>query len=280
MLNMIRMDLYRMFRTKSLYVIFSIMLGMLLFTLTQVSSEMKDGVMPESYAAQQQELSADSGNIGISATLPTAPGEKVTLFDLLFSDMNAKILALYMVIFAVLFGTADFSSGYIKNFAGQVNGRWKLVLSKAVSLFLYTVLVVGVEVMLQWILASIFFKGIPLGNVSHMISYLGIQCMLHFALVCVCMAFAIVIRNNLVSMILAVCLCMNVLTIFCGAVDKLADKLGMKDFSVIKYTVTGKMSMLSMAPSWKEGATAVAVAAVFVVVALFVAGFIFEKRDV
>lgn len=280
MLNMIRMDLYRMFRTKSLYVIFAIMLGMLLFTMTELQPEIKDGVMTSSLAEQQQEVASDSTNIGITSTLLTAPGEKVTLFDLIASDFTGKILALYMVIFAVLFGTADISSGYIKNYAGQVNGRWKLVLSKAISLFFYVLLVIGVEVLFQWIFSSLFLGKLPVGNVSHLLSYLGIQCMLHFALVCICLALGVMLRNNLVSMIFSVCLCMNVFTIFYAGVNKLLEKMGVENFSIMKYTVTCKISALSMAPTWKEGGTALAVAGAFIVIFLAAAGFIFQKRDV
>ena len=63
----------------------------------------------------------------------------VSVFDLFYGNIKGKFLALFMVIFAVLYSTADMTSGFIKNIAGQVRDRRGLVFAKGVSLFVYTV---------------------------------------------------------------------------------------------------------------------------------------------
>ena len=47
-------------------------------------------------------------------------------------------MALFLVIFTVLFSSADIGSGYIKNIGGQVRSRRNLIFSKASVLFVYT----------------------------------------------------------------------------------------------------------------------------------------------
>ena len=124
MLNLIKMDLYRMFRTKSLYVICIVLAAALLFTTILCKTDYE--ILNEADAVQQEqvaELTTENINVGMMVTLPTEPGEKVTVFDIFFGNSQGKFYALFLVIFAVLFSTADISSGYIKNIGGQVQSR-------------------------------------------------------------------------------------------------------------------------------------------------------------
>ena len=124
MLNMIKMDLYRMFRTKSLYVIWTVLAVALLITTSLCKTDY-DSLNEEDAVQQEQiaEPTAENMNVGMMVMLPTEPGEKVTVFDIFFANSQGKFYALFLVIFAVLFSTADISSGYIKNIGGQVGNR-------------------------------------------------------------------------------------------------------------------------------------------------------------
>ena len=75
--------------------------------------------------------------------------------------------------------------------------------------------------------------------------------MLHFAFVMVAMCFTIVFRNQVLSMVTVICMCMNVLTILYGFVDKMIADMGIKGFQMIDYTVGGKMMALPMKISGK-----------------------------
>ena len=137
MLNMIRMELYRMFKTKSMYVIWLVMAAGILFTTGLSAGEMKTYSMEEKqemyeYATGQTE--SENVNLGMDVTVPTKPGEEVSVFDLFYANIKGKFIALFMVIFAILYSTADMTSGFVKNIAGQVRNREGLVISKAVSL--------------------------------------------------------------------------------------------------------------------------------------------------
>ena len=114
-----------------------------MFTTGLSAGEMKTYSMEEKqemyeYATGQTE--SENVNLGMDVTVPTKPGEEVSVFDLFYANIKGKFIALFMVIFAVLYSTADMTSGFVKNIAGQVRDRGGLVISKAVSLFVYTVL--------------------------------------------------------------------------------------------------------------------------------------------
>ena len=118
MLNMIKMDLYRMVRTKSMYVVWIVMAAAIFFSTSM--SKLDIDTMNKEAEQQQTENIAETVkpetiNMGMSVFLPTQPGEKVTVFDQVYANLQAKFVALFLVIFTVLFSSADIGSGYIKN---------------------------------------------------------------------------------------------------------------------------------------------------------------------
>lgn len=283
MLNMIRMELYRMFKTKSLYVIWLVLAAGILFTTGLSEDEMKTYTMEEKqemyeYATGQQK--SDTVNLGMDVTVPTKPGDTVSVFDLFYGNIKGKFLALFMVIFAVLYSTADMTSGFIKNIAGQVRDRRGLVFAKGVSLFVYTVLTMLIFTGIQTISNALFFDELVFGPVKEFLQYAGIQTLLHFALLIIVMCIAIVLRNNVISMMLSVCLCMNVLVIFYSFLDNLIAKAHIKNFHVLEYTVTGNISFLETNVTAKMAVTALAVSIAFVIVMIEVCSTVFKKRDI
>ena len=283
MLNMIRMELYRMFKTKSLYVIWLVLAAGILFTTGLSADAMKTYTMEEKqemyeYATGQQK--SDTVNLGMDVTVPTKPGDTVSVFDLFYGNIKGKFLALFMVIFAVLYSTADMTSGFIKNIAGQVRDRRGLVFAKGVSLFVYTVLTMLIFTGIQTISNALFFDELVFGPVKEFLQYAGIQTLLHFALLIIVMCIAIVLRNNVISMMLSVCLCMNVLVIFYSFLDNLIAKAHIKNFHVLEYTVTGNISFLETNVTAKMAVTALAVSIAFVIVMIEVCSTVFKKRDI
>lgn len=283
MLNMIRMELYRMFKTKSLYVIWLVLAAGILFTTGLSADEMKTYTMEEKqemyeYATGQQK--SDTVNLGMDVTVPTKPGDTVSVFDLFYGNIKGKFLALFMVIFAVLYSTADMTSGFIKNIAGQVRDRRGLIFAKGVSLFVYTVLTMLIFTGIQTISNALFFDELVFGPVKEFLQYAGIQTLLHFALLIIVMCIAIVLRNNVISMMLSVCLCMNVLVIFYSFLDNLIAKAHIKNFHVLEYTVTGNISFLETNVTAKMAVTALAVSIAFVIVMIEVCSTVFKKRDI
>ena len=132
MFNCIKMDMYRMFRMKSFYVIGIILAAATFFTTSMSVLDynlMKEEVEQNSQV-YEQEISSDEEpvNLGMDVTIPTRPGEMVTVYDQVYANLHGKFIALFMVIFAVLFSASDLSSGYIKNIGGQMKHRGNLIL--------------------------------------------------------------------------------------------------------------------------------------------------------
>ena len=314
MLNMIKMDVYRMFRTKSMYVIWIILLASALITSflskidydaankewekqqavesqadTDTDMQAADVVNAQDIEQQQaadsnkEQLSqqnTDNVNIGMSVELPTEPGKKVTVMDVFFSNAQGKFYALFLVIFAVMFATADIKSGYIKNIGGQVSQRGMLIVSRAVALALFTAITFAGIFVFQAVANMLAFKYVMWGNWREIIPYFLTELTLHYAFVLICMAIAVIIKNNVISMTLSVCLTMNIMSIVYAFIDYVVNRKGLHNFSIYKYTVTGRMAMLPMNAGRDDVVSSMCVAAVFIIIMLSLSSYIFQKRDI
>lgn len=281
MLNIIKMDLYRMFKTKSMYVIWIVLAAILLITTSLCKTDYE--LLNEKDAMKQEQVTeptVENMNVGMMVTLPTEPGEKVTVYDIFFANSQGKLYALLLVIFAVLFSTADISSGYIKNIGGQVGNRGSLIFSRSIALSVFTVLTMTGAFLFQAAANCIVFGELEWGNTKAILSYFVAELALQYALVLICMAIAIILKNNVISMVIAVCLTMNVMTIVYGVVNSAIQKIGIQNFQIYKYTITGKLSLLPMNPSGNECLAAFGVAMVFIVIMISVSSVVFQKRDI
>lgn len=276
MLNIVKMELYRLLHTKSLYIIWIVLAAAVWFS-TAMSKEDYKMMQKETSAQTVQE---ESINLGMSVTLPTKIGQKVTFFDQVYANLQGKFVSLFLVIFAVIFSTADFKSGYIKHIGGQIHRRWYLILAKSMVLMVYTACSMIYYLLVQALFQRIYFSAWELGDVSDFWSYVGTQFLLNTALVFICMALAILLASNVFSMTLSVCLCMNVLIILYSGIDKILMAVGVKDFHMIYHTVTGKMSLLPMNAGACELYRAVGTALVFGAAAICLSCIVFEKRDI
>lgn len=281
MLNMINMDLYRMFKSKSIYVVWIIMILFIGLSTVLMKAEVDDvSVQTENYEASQEGNSTENANLGMSVIVPTQPGEKPNVFDLFYANVQGKIIALFLVIFTVLFATADINNGYIKNIGGQVKNRGNLVYSKIICMFLYSIISMVLALAAQMLANKLAFGSMAIGNIHHLIFYLGIQTLLHFALIVVVLSIAILIRNNVFSMIFAVCLCMNAMVVVYGVLDNLFHKAGVKNFNTFEYTVSGKIFLLPMEIDAKIGANAMIIAVVYILGFGLLSSTVFRKRDI
>ena len=281
MLNLIKMDLYRMFRTKSLYVICIVLAAALLFTTILCKTDYE--ILNEADAVQQEqvaELTTENINVGMMVTLPPEQGEKVTVFDIFFGNSQGKFYALFLVIFAVLFSTADISSGYIKNIGGQVQSRGALVISRAIALAVFTIMTLAGVFVFQAVANGIIFGYLEWGDARAILLYFATEVVLHYALVLICMTIAVTLKNNVISMVIAVCLTMNVMTIVYGLVNNAIQKMGIQNFQIYEYTITGKLSLLPMNPGGKECLAAFGVALAFIVATIVAGSVVFQKRDI
>lgn len=284
MLNMIKMDMYRMFKAKSLYVIWCILICLLFLSTWLIKNEYQAAVENhEEYrneTVEEGEESEEDIVFGIQTVVPTEVGEDITVFDMLFANIGGKDIALFLVIFAVIFATADIGSGYIKNFGGQVKRREGLIVSKALALLVFTGLTLLITFLAQAISNFIVLGYLKWGDTGSLFRYMGLQILLHFALAMIIMTISILARNNVFSMIFAICLCMNMMVIVYSGIETLVKKIGLGNLNLMKYTITDKIGSLSMNFSSGIMERIMIISLIYIVITVVISMYIYRKRDI
>lgn len=294
MYNIIKMELYRMVRMKSFYVIMFIMTAMTIMGTWAVSEEVAyykeqaqkteqslDAIQQN--AGENQEASEDGEEImiGLSSEMSKDTDySNVTVLDIAYSNLSGMIVALFIAIFVVLFSGADITSGYIKNFVGQAKNRTRLVLAKVIAMGIYTVGTMLVFFCVQTITNGIFFGYVHMGDVGSCISYLAVQTVLHMALAMICLAIVLVSRSTVTSMTFAVCICGNVMSVIYMGIDFIVGKIGVKDFRFSTYTVSGRIKMLEQTFAKQDGIETLVIAAVYMIIAFLIGSAVFTKKDI
>ncbi len=177
MLNLIRSNLFRMVHTKSVIVVFALLMLMSFISGSLAADESWQMIeqIEESNRAEGGEIynetKEEPGDFGIYSDTPL--NSDGTLKDYVYiysSDLSSGIVVLFILIGAVLFFRADEKNGFIKNIAGQTKHKYNILLSKLAVTGVYTFVCMFCYMVIGYIA---FATGIILdGSISFGIEYL------------------------------------------------------------------------------------------------------------
>lgn len=243
MINLIRMDLYRMIKMRGLYIVL-IISTLLQFMMTRVMTFIH--------------------------------GYKFHLSEVMQELMADGIFQLFVGIAVILFLTKDLHTGFIKSYIGQLNNRLEYVFSKlvccAVFLLGYYVLIVVLECFMLSILADSF----DIGSMSWLLEIMGMNYLLQFALVCVFLMFSVLIRSHAGSIMLTVITSLG----FASTITSILMIFSIKydwgiDFD--KYLITHQMLLLG--ENGIDVGEMVPLALVYIILSLLISCLVFRKKD-
>lgn len=296
MFNAIRMDVYRLFKTKSTYIILVIMLAMsvmgtgLMSVMTEMTVAERQQVQTEQmsdnadYAGEDDQFNEDTEgaqsqlSVSVSEIDPDENDNSVLSFAM--SDISGLQAGLFIIIFTVLFSMADINSGFIKSIGGQVKGRGVLIVSKMAAIAIFTAIVIIADFLTELIAVNIFFDDAVVGSASEIVRLLSSQFVLNFALAILMMAIAIIIKNNVVSMIIGVCMCSGIFELIFMGINYLMDKIGFSDFDINNILITGKIQNVTIGADTADIGYALLTAAIYIAVSVLAVYNVFKHRDI
>ncbi|MDC7287027.1 ABC transporter permease [Blautia schinkii] len=208
MLNLLRMDFYRVFRNKGFYVCLGILIfsNILLFGLLYMLADP---------SARQFLLEIGGVIKGDFSDLDTFVSNTTILEIYHQGTVGAGFFAVITGVLAALFVCTDFDSGFIKNIIAAHENKWDYILSKCVCLctvnLLYLVINFGVMLVLNMAFKGFFKPSKPADILFYMLcAWLLISAFSMLTmLICVItrrfaagVAWAICINSGLVTVIL------------------------------------------------------------------------------
>lgn len=296
MFNAIRMDVYRLFKTKSTYIILVIMIALsvmgtgLMSVMTEMTEAEGQQVQTEQmsdnagYAGDDDQLYEDTegaqSQVSVSVSESDPDENDNSVLSFVMSDISGLQAGLFIIIFTVLFSMADINSGFIKSIGGQVKGRGVLIVSKMVAIAIFTAIVIIADFLTQLIAVNIFFDDAVVGSASEIVRLLSSQFVLNFALAVLMMAIAMIIKNNVVSMIIGVCMCSGIFELIFMGINYLMDKIGFNDFDINNILITGKIQNVTIGADASDIGYALLAAAIYIAVSVFAVYNVFKHRDI
>ena len=296
MFNAIRMDVYRLFKTKSTYIILVIMLALsvmgtgLMSVMTEMTGAERQQVQTEQmsdkadYAVEDDQFNEDTEgaqsqlSVSVSEIDPDENDNSVLSFAM--SDISGLQAGLFIIIFTVLFSMADINSEFIKSIGGQVKSIGVLIVSKMAAIAIFTSIVIIADFLTELIAVNIFFDDAVVGSASEIVRLLSSQFVLNFALAVLMMAIAIIIKNNVVSMIIGVCMCTGIFELIFMGINYLMDKIGFSDFDINNILITGKIQNVTIGADAADIGYALLTAAIYIAVSVLAVYNVFKHRDI
>ena len=282
MLNVIRMDFYRMFKSKITWAIL-ILVGFLavstMFTYHRehefFANRTVESLMAEGFtqAAAEEQLAADA----VASDPMYAPDSIFDVFYFYPKLIVNNYISLFICVFVILFIGAESSTGFLKNIAGQGGIRHRTILSKCLCIFLFASIILLMFFIITLTCSKVLFGYISFGLYSptSMLAYTLTQLFLITSLCIVVMCISELIRNQAFSMVFAVLLPLEVLRLLTRRLDGL-----IPDFSFSSQLITVNISELPQVYDVKSYQHVWVASAIFLVFAIVISIFSKTKRDI
>lgn len=145
MFNLLRMDLRRLFRSRSFYIILAVTAGLILGVVALVTAVTDQEVLDAMESMESVDVQVEGNSSEMRAEL-----EAMTRLDFVHECLGSGFLLLLTGIGVTLFVHSDFASGYIKNVCFVRPRRWEYVLSKILTAGVYSgvIAILGVVISL------------------------------------------------------------------------------------------------------------------------------------
>lgn len=268
--NVIKMDVYRMLRSRSTYYI---LIGLSFFLVFLINNS------HESLLDSQKGLPVPKAIVGIGFD-GNLLSDQMSLLQFFKVFARSQSFILILAIFSVLFINHEEASGFSKNIAGQVQKRGWLLFSKFICQGLFIVLAFLVGLVTVLAAGEMSYDEIVLGNIGQLLKEVGLQFIFHLAFAGILLLIITFIRQAIVSLLVSVLLCFGAFGFLYHAIDRwIQQGLGIPDFTLNNYTITGIISQVSIDSAKGQLIRAVIVALIYGMLTVGLSVTIKNRRD-
>lgn len=288
MLNIIKMDIFRMLKAKSTWIIIAISIVFVFIEVYSVSYNLSyyndnPGAMGQEREIVEQNTDENGFQFGVAVgdDLEWYLQDEISSDEIFVQNSQSGIFLLLVAIFAVLFVNGEQRTGYIKNIAGQVSNRGNLVLSKMISCLIFSAMLFIAAYLSNLLISQILLGYVSLGSFTDYLPIYAMQLFLHFAYGASMILIAVLSRSLVASIAIGVMAPMGISSIICSFINMLLGKAGVSEsFDISNFALTGNLNQLTIESSSGDFARAIIVSAAFLITSTALSMYIFKKRDI
>lgn len=249
MLNLVKMDLYRLVHTISTWIMMVLVILAAFFC------------------------------VALTADISDRYSSVVSILEMLF---HGRLFMVLCSVFVTIFVNAEQRNGYVKNLGGSISHRSQLVMSKIVAVAIEIMIAFILFAAAVTIAAKIFFSNqFIIGFPGDLFILLGVQYLLHMGFACFIVLICVLTRSNAFPMVSGILISCNIMSILYSFINKLIYFISNNaEFDINHFMVDCNISSYSLKLSANDTFIAIAVGCAFMIISVACASLVAEKRDV
>lgn len=282
MFNVLKMDLYRMAKSKATWII---LLASMLMMFVSIFMTSQDIDYYNSNPIALENLQENGGEINWGIYIgPVNPkwcnGHEISLMDLVAVNIKSKLLLMFLVVFITYFVGSEGRNGFIKNIAGQVRNRSSLILGKFIAIGIFTIVMI-VAAVFSTMLGSLIFLGyVNFVGIKQGLIFLVVQILLHIGYGMFILLLFNVTRSSIATMLSGILIAAGILQVVDAILFSIFKGLdSIEGFSVMKYLTSGNVGVLSINSSNAVYTQAGMIAVCAIVLMTVLSSIIIQRRD-
>lgn len=289
MFNLVKMELYRLFKSTSTWVLIVLTVLLTLLVVGVTSSDLN-------YMKEQNEKFGNGNSIGIETnddgTTQVYTGfyfdtsyewinNDVNIAEFVNIELRSCTFLIIFAIFAAVYVNAENKSGFVKNLAGRMRYKGNLFISKLPSLLVFAL----IEFLIMYVVTAVGVRliigGIDLNISADMAKTLAVQVLLSFAFVCAVAFLTVLSKGTVLPSVIGIVFAAGMANLLWAGVNIAAKKLGAADdFTVAKYTLVSNIQLAGSNSEMYSVTRAVLVAVIFLAVSCAASFTVMNKRDI
>lgn len=262
MLNIIRMDLRRMLKNRTLYYclfLFIILMGFCMYS--QNKAQLANGFH-------------ETPTLLETGLFSWIDYRLITPLHYLYAFASRYIMLLFGIYFAT-YVCNEYSSGFIKNSCMMYRNRSMLIINKLCIAFLLSVGTAFLAYGICTLFGYLFVSGFYMGDMMEALSFLGILILLHFAYFTLLLLVCTMTRNKVVGIILAMMMSVGLTALFLQNI-----LTAVHSIPLLSYTLSDTITKLSMKATSTQSMHTITVACLYLIVCSICSILIVRKRDI
>lgn len=284
MINLIKMELFRLAKSKSTYVmiLFVALFSFLTFMMSSTFGEMsksntldEGNVMYAEVTHEQVEDIKSGGGIGFVAVDFTRD-TNIKFETIVRSFLSSGVFLIFCAIFATNTVCNKYKCGFQKNLSIYSHKKWQLTVSENISVLFFTAAEILLIVFILFIISISYFDHFRLGSAANIIKYMGMQVLMHYAFASLIMCIAEVVRSKVAGITVT---CLLGLGFGSAFFNKLDEILKLDNFLITEHTIVYNAKMLPITFDSELWGIAAAVAICAIILYNAVSAFVVSKRD-
>ncbi len=289
MINVFRMELYRVFRSMSTWILLLVYFCLYLFAGGMVGMLTGNSEIVTSF---QSELASVSGTQamqgGVSVyvdesqmdAMQSAFGEITDYAEMFNMCMMGNMVVLITAIFIGIHGTGHVVTGFQKNLSGSTK-KWHFVVSNLLILLLFNAVLILLGALALRIVMFVTHTGVTLNDVSGLLGYCGVYLLLATAYGMFGGVIADFTRSRVAAIAVPVVYCTAASSLVYMLLNYIAKLgLGIADFESERYLPYGALCNLMLNDPMEYHVRAAVSSVVFILLCICISVIVKRKQDV